>query len=73
MKVLKLGRGIEVHRCECTGCKSLLSYTDYDIRVWRSDWIRTGIERSMCHADEHIICPVCNTRIVLKEWVEEYG
>lgn len=72
MKVIKLGNDIELNKHKCHKCDSLLSYTKYDIQTSYGDWIRTGTESSMRYIAKYIICPVCNEKITLKSWTEEY-
>lgn len=72
MKVLKLGKGIKTKKYECENCGSVLSYTKYDIKTYRGNWTRVGVEESICDCIEYIRCPVCNTQIILKSWTEEF-
>lgn len=72
MKVLKLGKDIKANRYVCDNCRSMLSYTKYDIKTHYGNWQRTGVESSERYAEEHIICPVCNARIILKTWRDSF-
>lgn len=72
MKVIKLGNDIKTTKHQCNTCKSLLSYTQYDIHTHKGDWHRVGIERSVCSCHSYMTCPVCHTNIVLKSWTEEF-
>lgn len=72
MEIIKFGENIELTRCKCPNCSSILLYTEYDIKEYFGNWKRTGVESSKRYRDEHIICPVCGTKTVLNSWYEEY-
>lgn len=71
MKVIKLGNGIKTNRHKCSDCGSLFSYTQYDIKKEYKDLGRIGIETSLSYTNEHILCPVCNKKIIFKSWTTE--
>lgn len=71
MRVLKLGEGIKLTKCECYHCKSKLQYTPYDIKKECGNWFRTGTESSARSCSTYIVCPVCGHSITLSSWGEE--
>lgn len=70
MRIIK--NNLEETEQVCNKCESIFGYTKLDINTKNGEWYRTGMESSSRSCERYVICPVCDNRIILETFVDEY-